>query len=37
MEMVVENLLLHYSENLSLKAAVEGHGDGISIWTTPCK
>lgn len=29
MEMVVENLLLHYSENLSLKAAVEGHGDGI--------
>lgn len=31
MEMIVEKLLLHCSKNLSLKTAVEGHGDGIRI------
>lgn len=32
-EMVVEKVLLHCNENLSLKAAVEGHGAGGMHWS----
>lgn len=35
MEMVVEKLLLHCNENLSLEGAVEGHRAGVMAFSEP--